>query len=360
MLRRVVLKARVGRAEWESPANMNAILVIAPTIAAATAITWLGSRWLEDGAETIAAYYRLPDIVQGTMLVAVGSSFPELATTILSTLVHGEFELGMAAIVGSAVFNILVIPGLSGLAGGKLAHSRQLVYKDALFYLTSVAVLLLSFSFAIIYNPVPEAELVGHVNRLIVLPPLALYGLYVFLQQQETEEYRDSGSGGGHGGSDSIAPAWLRLLAGLVLIVAGVEGLLRGAIGLGEMLGTPSFIWGATVVAAATSLPDAMISIRLAREEETEVSLGNVLGSNIFDLLVAIPAGVLVAGSTRVSYPVAAPLLAFLTMATIVLFAALRTDLTLTRRECYILLVLYAVFFIWLAAETTGATGWIG
>ena len=257
---------------------MNSILLIAPTIMAATAITWVGSRWLEDGAESIAAYYRLPDIVQGTILVAVGSSFPELATTIISTLIHGEFELGVAAIVGSAIFNILVIPSLSGLAGGKLAHSRQLVYKDALFYLTSVAVLLLTFSFAIIYNPVPDAELTGRVDRLIALSPLALYGLYLFLQEQETEEHRARNSASG--GPKSIVPAWLRLAAGLLLIVAGVEGLLRAAIGLGDMLGTPSFIWGATVVAAATSIPDTMISIRVAREGRTEVSLGNVLGSN--------------------------------------------------------------------------------
>lgn len=337
---------------------MSSPLLIALTIAAATAVTWLGSRWLEDAAESIANHYRLPDIVQGTILVAVGSSFPELATTVISTLIHGQFELGLAAIVGSAIFNILVIPGLSGLAGGRLAHSRQLVYKDALFYLTSVAVLLLTFSFAIIYNPVPDAELTGSLDRLIALSPLALYGLYVFLQQQETEEHQAAHAGGS--GPNSIVPAWLRLAAGLLLIVAGVEGLLRAAIGLGDLLGTPSFIWGATVVAAATSLPDAMISIRLAREGRTEVSLGNVLGSNIFDLLVAIPAGVLVAGSTTVSYPLAAPLLAFLTLATIVLFAALRTDLTLTRRECYTLLTLYAVFILWLGAETLGATRWIG
>lgn len=337
---------------------IQTILIAAGAILAATAVTWVGSAWLERAANDLAVHYRLPAVVQGTIVVAIGSSFPELSTTVISTAIHGEFELGMSAIVGSAIFNILVIPALSGIAGGRLAGSRQLVYKDALFYLTSVAVLLLAFSFALIYNPLAGAELVGALDRPIAACPLLLYGVYIFLQQQETEEHwqRERGSSAP---SASVLRSWLLLLAGLVFIVAGVEGLLRSVIALGDALGTPTFLWGATVVAAATSLPDALISIRTARQGESEVSLGNVLGSNIFDLLVAIPAGVLIAGTTLVDYGVAAPLMAALTVATIVLFAALRTDLTLTRRECYLLLSLYLIFVAWLVLETIGIITWL-
>jgi len=83
---------------------------------------------------------------------------------------------------------------------------------------------------------------------------------------------------------------------------------------------------------------------------------GMWLGSNIFDLLVAIPAGVLVAGAAPVDFGVAAPLMGFLTMATIVLFAFMRTKLRLTRGEGVILLLLYAVFVGWLVLETVGVT----
>ncbi|NIR45544.1 MAG: sodium:calcium antiporter [Gemmatimonadetes bacterium] len=337
---------------------METVLIAAGVIIVATAVTWVGSAWLERGADDLAVHYRLPDVVQGTIVVAIGSSFPELSTTVISTAIHGEFELGMSAIVGSAIFNILVIPALSGISGGRLAGSRQLVYKDALFYLTSVAVLLLAFSFALIYNPLPDGELVGRLDRPIAACPLLLYGVYIFLQQQETEEHWQE-ERTGSAPSISVMKSWLLVLAGLVLIVAGVEGLIRSVIALGETLGTPTFLWGATVVAAATSLPDAFISIRTARQGDTDVSLGNVLGSNIFDLLVAIPAGVLIAGATLVDYGVAAPLMAVLTVATIVLFAALRTDLTLTRRECYVLLALYAAFIGWLVLETIGVTAWV-
>jgi cation:H+ antiporter len=82
----------------------------------ATAVVWAGSRWLETGADRLAAGYGRPGIVQGAIIAAVGSSMPELVSVLLATLQHGEFELGVGGVVGSAVFNLLVIPGLAVLA----------------------------------------------------------------------------------------------------------------------------------------------------------------------------------------------------------------------------------------------------
>jgi len=328
------------------------LLLFAALALGATAVTWKGSEWLESSSARLAAYYELPPIVQGAVIAAVGSSFPELSSVALATLVHGEFDLGVSAIVGSAIFNILVIPAVSGFVGGRLASDRELVYKDAQFYITSVAVLLLAFSIAVIYKPVEGMELGGTMTRWIALLPLLLYGLYLFLQQQDTMEYvseeveQDISAG----------RQWIVLLAGLAVILVGVEGLVRAAIGLGDYFGTPSFLWGLTVIAAATSLPDAFVSIKAAQRGEGTVSMANVLGSNIFDLLVAVPVGVLIAGATPVDYAVAAPMMGFLTLATIILFAMMRTDLTLSRAECVVLLVLYGVFVAWMVLETAGLT----
>lgn len=351
---------------------MTEALIYAGILVVGAVLTWKGSRILSRSANRLSARYELPLLVQGTLVVAVGSSFPELVTTVGSTLVHGDFELGMATIVGSAVFNILVIPGLAALVGEDLGHDIRLVYRDALFYLTSVAVLLLAFSFALIYQPVEGPGLQGTLTRPLALVPILLYGLYLFLQHQETVEM-------GREGADSLEPPedareprreaagdgsalrdWALLAGGIVLVVLGVEGLLRTALWLGEALDTPSFLWGATVIAAVTSVPDALVSVREARRGAANVSLGNVLGSNIFDLLVAIPVGVLVAGASTVDFAVAAPLMAYLTLATVVLFAAMRTRLTLNRAEAWWLLALYGIFLAWLGLETAGVTGWIG
>ena len=370
---------------------MSGLLLSILALFLGSACAWWGSGKLEASSGRLAAHYRLPAVVQGTLIVAVGSSFPELSTTVVSTLVHGEFELGMAAIVGSAIFNILVIPAVAGLTGGQAEHSLRLVYRDAQFYLTAVAVLLLTFSFALIYNPTGAADdFTGTVTRPIALIPLGLYAVYLFLQQQDTADHRREGAAtdgagsaagtpsgalasdapasdgrasGPEGADDpsgSVARDWLLLALSLAVIVAGVEALLRSVLFLGDRFGIPSFLWGVTVVAGATSLPDTLVSHRAARRGEAAVSLGNVLGSNIFDLLVAIPAGVLVAGATVVDYGVAAPLMGMLTLATIVLFAAMRTDVTLSRREAWVFLGLYGAFVAWAVAESVRLVDWVG
>ncbi|WP_022836149.1 sodium:calcium antiporter [Salisaeta longa] len=318
-----------------------------------TAVCWKGSGLLEKASERLAMYYQLPVIVQGAVIAAVGSSFPELSSTVIATLLHGSFDLGVSAIVGSAIFNILVIPGISGLVGQQLTSARMLVYKDAQFYITSVAVTLLIFALAVIYNPVPGSELVGEMTRPLAIVPVLLYGLYLFLQQQDMSEYEPD-----HEVPDTIKVGreWGRLLISLVVIIGGVEALVQSALGLGEWFGTPPFLWGLTVIAAGTSLPDAFVSVRAAQRGEGTMSMANVLGSNIFDLLIAVPVGILIAGAAPVDFTVAVPMMGYLTLVSIVLFAMLRTRLSLTRFEAWVLLVLYGVFVGWMVLETMGVT----
>ncbi|MDH4280353.1 MAG: sodium:calcium antiporter, partial [Acidimicrobiia bacterium] len=251
--------------------------------------------------------------------------------------------------------NILVIPGLSGVMSDEgVLSDKELVYKDAQFYLISVAVFVLTFSFALIYNPDTTANgvntLTGTMTRPLALIPIALYLLYVFIQQQEVSdtELEDPPD------DLRVGRQWGLLALSLILVVVGVEGLVRAALFFGDTTGIPPFVWGITVLAGVTSVPDALISIRLARRGEGVVSLSNVLGSNIFDLLIAVPAGVLIAGSVAFQFAVAVPLIGFLTLATIVLFAQLRTGLELSKLESWLLLVAYGAFVVWMILEQIG------
>lgn len=317
----------------------------------ATLVIWWGTDLLEASSQKLSEYYGIPNIVQGAIIVAIGSSFPELATTTLSTALHGDFELGVAAIVGSAIFNILVIPPLACLfAEGKTMDvSRALVFKEAQFYIISVAALLLVFSFGVIYFPVGASgtPIEGEINRLLALFPMLLYGLYVFLQYHDTMDFE------GFEDLSFVNPwkEWAILALSLGIIVVGVEFLVQSAIRFGELFGTPSFLWGMTIVAAGTSVPDAIMSVRKAVDGQPETSLANVLGSNIFDLLVCIPAGVLLAGTATVNFTVAAPMMGVLIVGTILLFALMRTDLLLTDREAWVLLGVYGLFVLWLIGE---------
>jgi len=319
-----------------------------------TAGIWLGSGWLEAASQRLAVHYDLPPVVQGSIVAAAGSSTPELASVVFAALA-GSFDLGVGSVVGSAVFNILVIPALSVLLGtGRVASTRTLVHKETLFYLLSVLVLFVTFALALIYNPA-GGRLSGSVTRGLVLLPLAAYGLYLFLQWQDTVEYA------GREEPDDVDARrqWGLLAAGLVVILVAVERLVHAVLEIGAIAGTPDFLWGATVVAAATSLPDALVSIQAAGKQRDVASVSNVLGSNIFDLLVVIPVGVLLTGTARIDFGITAPMMGCLGAATILLFVALRTDLALSGREAYLLLGAYGLFVAWVAAEALGFLGFL-
>lgn len=335
---------------------MEALLLLGLTILS-TVIIWKGSTILEDTSNKLAIYYELPAIVQGAMIAAIGSSFPELSSTVISTIIHNQFELGISVIVGSAIFNILVIPGISGIySKGSLESNKELVYKEAQFYMLAVATLLLTFSFAVIYNPIPGKELLGQLDRELALIPVIMYLVYIFIQYQDSMDYQSDRD------KSKIDPkkSWILLIASLILIIIGVEGLVRAAIGWGNLFNTPSFLWGLTVIAAGTSISDAFISVKSAKEGNAVTSLANVLGSNTFDLLIAIPIGVLIAGNAIINFGRASPLFGVLIGATLILFLFTRTDLEISKKESYLLLLIYVGFIFYMILETIGLVSLMG
>lgn len=323
-------------------------------IVVATAMIWVGSDWLEGASARLATHYNLPPVVQGGLIAAAGSSFPELASVIFAALA-GSFGLGVGAIVGSAIFNVLVIPALAVIISGReIDSTRTLVHKETLFYLLAVIILFLTFALALIYNPVggsldsgADGSLAGELTRTLAVLPLVAYGLYLFLQWQDTVDYSPSPS------TSQISPLkqWGWLLAGLLLILVAVERLVDAAIFLGNEAGTSDFLWGVTIVAAATSLPDTLVSVKAADKERDVASIANVVGSNTFDLLVVIPVGVMLTGTAIIDFTIAAPMMGCLVAATVLLFVTLRTDLALKRWEAYLLLLSYGGFVVWVFAE---------
>jgi cation:H+ antiporter len=327
---------------------MQALLVSVGLVVVSVLVIWKGSGYFERAAERLSKHYGLPVAVHGAIVVAVGSSFPEISSVVISTVVHGEFSLGVGAIVGSAIFNLLVIPAFAALTAEELEATRDIVHKDAQFYVISVLVLFIVFSLGATYVPGGTNDAAILTPTLAVIP-LLTYAIYVFLHQQDASDHT----------ADrplDVRPAreWGTLGVGLVVIAVGVEGIVRAALDLGDIFGTPSFLWGLTVIAAGTSLPDMFVSIRAAQNDDSVTSLTNVLGSNTFNLLVAIPVGVLLAGSATINFLVAIPTMGFLAFATLVFIVFTRTHLELSNREAYGFLALYALFLAWMTLESVG------
>lgn len=329
----------------------------------ATLLLWAACSRLEDASHKLAVHYRVPDMVKGSVITAVASSVPELATALLAIKVHNDFELGLSAIVGSAIYNILVIPAAAVFVRkGPLQSNKELVYREAQFYLVSVTVLLLVLSLSVIYGgsagPVTDGTAIyGRLSRWLAAIPLALYGLYLFIQFEEVRDGRKQMSR-----MPGINPLreWALLLGATAVIVLGVEVLLRSALALGNLFDTPTFFWGMTIVAAATSIPDMLISIKAAVRGRHSSSVSNVLGSNVFDLLVAVPLGVLVAGAVTVNFTQIVPMMTFLMVATIVMLAFMRHDMELSVPEAWVMLGLYLGFGLWMGLEALKLTNILG
>lgn len=330
-----------------------------------SALLWLACSRLEEATHRLAQHYGIPDAVKGSVLLAVSSSMPELVTAILASRVHQDFELGLSAIIGSAIYNILVIPAFSVYARGRpLEANRDLVYREAQFYLVSVAVLMLILSLSVIYGGL-QTELLpdgreiylGEFTRYLAVFPLLLYGLYLYIQFEEVKRNRDDNPR--QDGINALKE-WAVLLGCIGLILVGVELLLRVAINLGEMLQTPTFLWGMTIVAAATSLPDTFVSVRASVLGRTESSVSNVLGSNVFDLLVAVPLGVMITGTIAVNFTQIVPMMTFLVLATIVMLVFMLRDMKLSIRESHVMMALYAGFGIWMTLEAFGVSTLLG
>ena len=329
------------------------------------ALLWIACSRLEESTHRLAQHYGIPDAVKGSVILAIASSVPELVVALLAFPVHGDFELGISAIIGSAIYNILVIPAFSVYARGRpLKAKRNLVYREAQFYLVSVAVLMLVLSLSVIYGGAPSTiapsgreMFTGSFTRTLAIFPLLLYGLYLFIQFEEVKRQRPN-----HPRQAGIQAwrEWAIVLGCILLILVGVEALLRVAIALGDMLQTPTFLWGMTIVAAATSVPDTFVSVRASVMGRSQSSVSNVLGSNVFDLLVAVPLAVMVTGTIAVNFTQIVPMMTFLVVATIVMLVFMLRDLELSVQESHLMMMLYVGFGVWMTLEAFGVTSILG
>ena len=303
-----------------------------------------GADWFVDGAAGIATKFGIPQLVIGLTIVAMGTSAPEAAVSITAAFA-GNAEITIGNIVGSNVLNILIILGITALVYPVAVQKSSLVF-DIPVVLFATAIL-----FVLGYD--------GNISRLDGIIMLVIFVAYLFflfwdakrpkklesaeVQQEEAENEETKNEEK----NLSLPKALIFTVIGLVLIVAGSNFVVKSATFIATALGLSQRFIGLTIVALGTSLPELFTSVTAAMKKNSDIAVGNIVGSNIFNILFIV-------GLSGLIIPVPfAPAFRFDTLvsgvAAILLLLCSLPKKRLSRIAGIFFLICYAVYFymIW-------------
>lgn len=296
-----------------------------------------GADVLVKGASSLAGSLGISPLVIGLTVVAFGTSAPEMSVSVSSAL-RGEADIAVGNVVGSNIFNVLFILGVSAMVASLMVQKQLVRFDIPIMIYASLIVLLMSID--------------GKISRfdgLLLFLGIVVYTVFLI------KEARREGVLVVEGGDD-IAPAqplWkniILIVVGLVMLVVGSQWLVDGAVEIAKYFGLSELVIGLTIVAAGTSLPELATSVMASLKGERDIAIGNIVGSNIFNIgavlglsgLIA-PDGLPVAQSSLV---VDIPVMILVAFACLPVFLA---NYIITRNDgitfvvCYVVYVLYLV-----------------
>jgi cation:H+ antiporter len=298
-----------------------------------------GGELLVRGAARLAAALGVSPLAVGLTVVAFGTSSPELAVSIQAGLA-GTADIAIGNVVGSKIFNVLFILGVSALVV-PLVVSERLVRLDVpIMVATSLAFVGVAFD--------------GRISRLdgvlLTCGLLAYLAVQVVLSGSDSIPDGDRPADPGRRGLNVIL-----ISAGLGLLLLGSRWLVVAAVQIAEALGAPQLVVGLTIVAAGTSMPEVATSVIAGLRGQRDIAVGNVIGSNIFNILAVIgiaavvtPEGIQVsAGALAIDIPI------MLAVAVLCLPIFI-SRFIITRWEGLLLLAYYALYTTWLVLDATG------
>lgn len=312
----------------------------------------VGAEMLVRGASRLALSLGISSLVVGLTVVSLGTSAPELAVSVQSTWA-GQVDIALGNVVGSNLFNVLVILGLSALITPLLVH-QQLIRQEVP---VMIGVSLLLWAMAADGG-------IGRLEGLLLVALLAGYTALLIVQsRRETASVQAEVKAEYDEAFDERAQGWdahwgvqvLLILVGLALLVQGSQWLVEAAVAFAQYLGVSELIIGLTIVAAGTSLPEVATSVMAAIRGERDIAVGNVVGSNIFNILAVLGVSASVAPS---ALAVAPAMLAFdlpiMVAVALLCLPVFFTGSEIRRWEGALFLALYVAYTLYLVLHTTG------
>ncbi len=298
---------------------------------------YFGAEWLVKGASRLARSFGMPALVIGLTVVAFGTSLPELLVS-LDAALQGSSDISVGNIVGSNIANIGLILGVAGIIFPIVFHDRLIWREIPIMVGAAVLMSVLSLDGTL-----------GQLDGVILLVGFAGFNVLMYRitrHERQTGELTDADL---MEGDDDHTPVnrvreLLRVLAGLALLVVGARLTVDGAVAIAQAFGISQLFIGLTLVAVGTSLPELATSVVAAMRHESDIAVGNVIGSNIFNIL-------LILGLTSVISPIAVSedvvrfdLLIMIGFAAILVPFARNREVS--KRESLVLLVAYIAFIL--------------
>lgn len=285
-----------------------------------------GADFFVEGSSSVAKLLRVPTVIIGLTIVAFGTSAPELAVSISASL-SGSNDIAVGNVIGSNIFNLLMVVGACGVIM-PMAIDKMILYGDYLFSILAAAVMLALFAF-------------DHtLSRLDGVILLLLFAYFLYKMVRNTLASRAAG-GTEEDDVEVLSPvkSVLFILGGLAAIVAGGNMVVNSASSIASSFGLSETLIGLTVVAFGTSLPELVTSVVASRKGENGLALGNVIGSNLFNILFVL------ATSATIS-PMKVDILStydaiFLIAASIITWFLAKSRFEVNRREGIIMVLMY-------------------
>ncbi len=305
-----------------------------------------GAELLVRGAARLAVSAGVSSLVVGLTVVAFGTSAPELAVSVMSAL-KGQADLALGNVVGSNIFNVLFILGISAVIV-PLVVAQQLVRFDVPLMIAA----------SIIVVPMGLDGKIGRLEGLLLFGGVLCYTIFLIRQSRREGSAEVKAEYETEFGTDGSA-GWLKntalVLIGVAALVVGSKWLVDGAVAIARAFQISELVIGLTVIAAGTSLPEVATSVVAAIRGERDIAVGNVVGSNIFNILcvlglssVVSPAGIAVSpAAMRFDIPV---MIAVALACLPIFFAGYR----ISRANGVLFLTMYAGYLAYLLLHSTG------
>lgn len=298
---------------------------------------WLGAEGMVKGAVALAKYIGISALVIGSTIIAFGTSAPELVVSGVAAY-QGHAQLAFGNVLGSNIFNIAVVLGLSALIA-PVAVAPDVLKRDMPLMVGATLLMPVLAFFG---------DEISRVDGLILLACFAVYGYLSFRAAKRDKSLITQAPGW-----EKPVFRWINivfLVGGTIILAIGAEGMVRGAVGIAEALGVSKTVIGLTIVAFGTSIPELAASAVAAKHGESDLALGNIIGSNIYNILLILgTCGVITPVPTRIT-GTSVDFMFFLGLSLIIVPMSL-VGRRIGRFQGMLLLLIYAAFFVLLTTQ---------